>query len=245
MKHFIIISLILVLSGAINAQKTDTIFQFIGHRHYNYIQPKEIKTIDSLPIGIREIASDFIKNWFGIYSSKTTFYDAQIFPIDLAIINNIKRLKERNNNLVLIPYYDLNYSFRDTSIGISQYWVNIGIDKFGQIMYCNFPSFYDNNRRINSFHIAKVYSDSVIMTKCPQCLKEEYTIDLKYNKNNEILYWEICYQKNLTEDNKEYHCLLINAQNNEIIDEQMRITIKTKTIDICCDLIDVSKNNIK
>lgn len=235
MKRLINILFIFFITIGIYAQKADSIYQNIGNRGFN-IESQKIDVFYELPERIQELSSSFITNRFGDYSSGIKFINAQIFLIDSIYKSDIRDLKERNTMVEPIPYYDLNFSFRDSSLGISQYWINIGMDRLGQVIYCNFPYLGSSRMKINSIQKVKEYSDSIMIKMYPEINRAEYKIDLNYNIDNDILIWQFCYLKSAEGNKKDYHCLLINAHSNVLIEEigMMEMHISPGD-DGCCD----------
>jgi hypothetical protein len=235
MRKLINILLTLILTIEISAQKTDSIYQYIGYKGFN-TEPQKTDVFDELPEKIKEISSNFICDRFGEYSNRINFVHAQIFTLDSVFKTDINDLKERNIAVNPIPYYDLNYAFTDTRLGISQYWINIGIDSYGQVISCNFPDFGNTSNKINSIQRVKEFSDSIMINLNRHFKKEEYKIELKYSKDDNILIWKICYLQSATRNSKDYHCLLINAHYNILIREEgMGEMYVSPGDDGCCD----------
>jgi hypothetical protein len=220
-KLIINILLILIYTFEISAQNTDSFYQYIGYKVYTSTKPQKTDAFDELPERIKEISLNFISNRFGEYSSRMNFVHAQIFILDSIINTDLYELYERNIVVKPIPYYDLNYSFRDSGLGISQFWINIGIDSYGQVISCNFPNLGNSGNKINSIHNVKEYSDSIMVNLNRYLKNEEYKIELKYSTNDDILIWQVCYLQSETGNGKNYHCLLINAHCNLLIGEEM------------------------
>lgn len=216
MRITIVLFLLVMCFVNIKGQKSDSIFNFIGHRIYNGIQPKLITNFDDLPQEIKVVTLDFIKRRLVDYSLKIKFVDAQIFAVDFLFDEDIEALQENNANINLIPYYDLYYSFRDDSLGISQYVINIGIDKFGQIISCNFPQ-QQLGRKIISLEKAIYYSDSLSQAKYPTFKIGKRKVSLDYNHVEDNLIWEICYLTPF--DGNKGYCFQINAHTFQFINE--------------------------
>lgn len=233
-KLIINILLTFIITLEISAQGTDSIYQYIGYKVFTTTEPQKTVVFDELPERIKEITSDFIRNRFGEYSNRISFVHAQIFILDSIFKPDLKELKEKNIVVNPVPYYDLNYSFRDSCLGISQYWINIGIDSYGQVISCNFPYFGNSGRKINSIQSVKEFSDSVIVNLNRDFIKEEYKIELKYSTNDDILMWRICYPQSETSESKNYHCLLINAHYDLLIREELMGEIFVSSDDDCC-----------
>ena len=212
-------TIFVLMSSVITAQNTDTFYQNIFYKKYN-IQPQKIDSFDSLPDRIKKLSSDFTTNRFGGYNSMIKFIHAQIFPIDTLFKGDITDLKKRNVSVNPIPQYDLYYSFKDSSLGISQYCINIQMDKLGQVLYCNFPNLSSPEMKINSIMNARNYSDSIMTSLNPQISIKNYSISLIYDNNYGRLIWQICYFKVSNEFTSYYQCLLINAHYNKLIMEK-------------------------
>jgi len=103
---------------------------------------EKVDSFDLLSDEIKDITIDFLQNRFGDTQFEINFHQALIYSTDSLIIKNLELLKKRNIHLNTIPYYDMHFSLSDPNLGISQYWLNIRLDKFGQVFYCNFPNFF-------------------------------------------------------------------------------------------------------
>jgi hypothetical protein len=236
MKNWTISLLMAICFGNLNAQKVDSVFQYIGHRIFNGVQSKQITKFDYLPEKIQVVTLDFIKKRFDDYSLKIKFIDAQISPIDSFFIEDIEALKENNTIIHPIPYYDLYFSFKDVNLGISQYAIRIGIDKFGQVIECNFP-LMSSGRKINSLMVAKEYSDSLLTVMYPKINKENPKISLEYSKENDILKWEFCYLISTTLNQRDYLCLILNAHDKSLIKQEWMGEILNSDNNCNCEVI--------
>ena len=212
--------LIIILTVEISAQTSDSVYQKIGHRGFSNLIPTRLEKYNELPERIQGLLLTFIADRFNNYSSSITFENAQIFQVDSLCFSDINLIEKRNVIVEPIPYYDLNYSFKDINLGIQQYWINIGMDKFGQVIYCNFPYLETPRKDINSLNKVKEYSDSIMINMYPEINRTTYKIDLKYNSDNDILFWQFCYLKKAEGNSKDYHCLLINGHYNNLISEE-------------------------
>ena len=224
MKKVNSILVLLTLSGVLAAQITDSIYQNIGYRSYN-IKFKQINSYFDLPDRIKNVTSNLIENNFSKYNRNIKFVSAQVFPLDSVFNSDLEKLNEQNSRINPVPNYILNYSFRDTSIGISQYWIRISFDTYGQVLSCNFPIFTDYLIEINPLKVSKEFSDSIITSKYPTIDKINYRIELRYNEKLSILNYQFCYLKSETNNKKEYTCLLINAHKKELIEENSLVTL--------------------
>jgi hypothetical protein len=230
MRNWIVL-LMLMCFGHLYAQKSDSVFQLIGHRIFNGVQPMQITKLDDLPEKIQVVTLDFIKKRFVDYSLKIKFVNAQISTIDSLFIEDIEALKENNAVINPIPYYDLYFSFKDIDLGISQYVIWIGIDKFGQVIDCNFPRIY-NNSKIYALEKVTEYSDSLLVAKYPEIKIDKRTVSLSYDKGKDILIWQICYPK--TYKGQDGYCFEINALSSELIYELIMMEDIPNPI-LCCE----------
>jgi len=234
MKKVNSILVLLALSAVLAAQRTDSIHQIIGYVSYN-IKYKQINSYCDLPDRIKNVASNFIENSFSKYNRNIKFVSAQVFPLDSVFNSDLEKLYEQNRWIDPVPNYILNYSFRARSIGISQYWIRISFDTYGQVISCNFPKFTDNLLEINSLEESKEFSDSIVASKYPTINKINYLIELSYNEKLRILSYQICYLKNEAYNKEEYTCLLINAHKKELIEERSMCRLYDDPIDCCIE----------
>jgi hypothetical protein len=228
MIKWINILFLILISFIARGQNNDSVNQNIGLRYFD-LEPKRLYSLDSIPKIIKEISLDFLKFRLADYYSKIEFINGQIFNTD-TIQNKLNELKIRNRFIQPIPYYDLNFALIDTSIGINKLWINIELDKFGQLIDCNFP-ILEPKSKIISIESAKIFSDSIINTKYPEIKSDNYKIELNFDKKEQQLEWIICYLRREERNEKDYICLYINALRIELIKEWGMVDMYDE---ICC-----------
>ncbi len=125
-------------------------YQFISH----------VDNITDFPKYITNIASDIIANFIGEHGRNFSFKSGSIFKTKNYFATYPDRI---NQSLEIIPTYVLLYNWSDTSIGVRSYEIYLCLDKLGQVIYFNFPRYYDFDKiNLESFDDAISKSDSII-----------------------------------------------------------------------------------
>lgn len=129
-----IMTLLTICINSLTAQTQKTIDKIGGSIYYgDYV--KELKSENDLPKNIQSNLKGYLNKILPSITDSITFSHGQI--IDL------KRLFEKEpstyNNFRIIPAYELSFYLRKKSIGVKNYYLEIGLDEYGQILETNWP----------------------------------------------------------------------------------------------------------
>ena len=215
----------------LQAQNQTFVFQDFKRIYYQVDPDSIIDNLQNLPSNIQDILTDFLSQRFGVYSNDLLFHSGYLYDLESIERTRPDVLSSNRKSLFVIPQYDLKYIFKNEEIGIRQYWVNIKLDKYGQVSECNFPSIVRRDFRIIPFERVKVITDSLLLETEEYLKVAPIKIDLIYEKHEEILTWQLCYFKSSGQDYKDYLCFILNAHDGLLIRKEGMM--ETWIIDCC------------
>jgi len=118
----------------------------------------------------------------------------------------------------LVPAYDLNYLFSDTTLGIKSYYVQLRLDEYGQLLTANWPrKGYSNKETFQS--IGKIIQFALEQAKLRGFLVSKYETDLKFNPYSESLNWVFKFPSSLNPDKNQFEVIEINMTLLRVVDE--------------------------
>lgn len=175
---------------------------------------EHIDSLSELPKTIRLNINGYIDLILGNMSDSLTFSHGQI--VDLESKFNEDSTVYRYEWIV--PKYDLSFVLRDESIGINSYYLKIELDRYGQVVSCNWPrkKYSDKNQFLSRYDI-ETYT--LLQAKEKGFITDEYVVDLKYRKQLDKLCWIFKFPKSMEKDNREYNVIEISWNELKIIDE--------------------------
>lgn len=199
------------------AQEHDYVYQPFSRQCYQIDPDSIFEDIQSLPYNIQKVLFDFQSQRFGYYQDNLFFHSGYFYNLDSIAKNHQEVLSDNRKELWVIPQYDLKYIFKDKSLGISQYWIDIKLDKYGQVLYCNFPNMVHRDLKLISLNQVISLGDSLLLDTEQELKDAAIKVDLIYDKEKEILIWKLCYLRSSGQDQKDYLCYIINAHDNSLI----------------------------
>ena len=126
----------------------------------------------------------------------------------------------------IIPKYDITFLLRDNSIGIKRYSLNIRLDRYGQILYSNWPKGGYNNK-LEFASPAKILQFALKQAEFKRHDTTGYLVDFYYNDRVDKLCWVFKFPKltELKRDNYDetYNCVEIDWKTLQIISENKAI----------------------
>ena len=108
--------------------------------HFGFSEP--LNSLTELPSVIQFNIRGYLKRILGSMSDSVIFSNGQIVDLERRFKNDSATF----GYSWIIPKYDLNFLLRDNSIGIKRYSLTIRLDKYGQILYSNWPKERYNNK---------------------------------------------------------------------------------------------------
>ena len=118
------------------------------------IKTTSIKSISQLPTKIQDNVTGYLKQALGPIFDSIILSHGQIV--------NLKKLFKFDTAAYrrewVVTKYDLSFLIHDKSIGIENYYVNIRMDEFGQVVFSNWPrhSFSDRQTLSQLDQIEKI-----------------------------------------------------------------------------------------
>lgn len=205
--------------------------QDFSREYYNVEPYLTINDPSNLPDAIQETIQDFINLRFGFYQDSLIFHSGYLYDLESIENNNPEVFSKNRKNLWIIPEYDLKYIFKNKQLGISQYWVNIKLDRHGQVLSCNFPDMVRRDLKIIPYTRIKYITDSLLNVNEEQIKNYPVKVDLSYDKEIDILQWQLCYLISSGKDSKDYSCFIVNAHDGSLIRKEGIIEYRPS---ICC-----------
>jgi hypothetical protein len=184
---------------------------------------REISSLNKLPHFIRVDIDSLLKHTLGEFAAGVKFSHGQIV--------NVKKYFSKDDGQPsdykwVVPKYDLKFALQDTTIGITNYCLEIRLDQYGQLLKINWPGrgyksksiFLDRNL-IKDFALSKAADLNFY--------QKDYEVNFQYDNQKEQFYWVFLFPADLSnKDNKQYYCIEVNWANmNDFI-----VTIVDKTI---------------
>ena len=194
---------------------------FSGNTYYGGFS-KQVESLQELPTVIQFNLDGYIVRILGNMSDSLTFSHGQ--NIDLE--SKFKTDSVTYGYSWIVPKYDLNFILKDNSIGITSYYLQITLDKYGQILYSNYPKekHSDKNRFKNRADIEKF---ALKQAEAKGFETTDYKVDLKYNEQLDKLCWVYKFPIKIEKNRQEYDVFEIPWNSIEIIEEYK---ISTSTV---------------
>ena len=138
----------------------------------------------------------------GIFTNKAKFSYGQIVDLDQYFKSN----KDISGMQWVVPKYDLFFILTDTTIGIKNYYLQVRLDQYGQILRMNWPMQYytsakkfADRKQVEQFALRRAREKIFLTTR--------YEVEFIYDYNVEAFYWRFLFPKT-TENN--FDCIEIN-----------------------------------
>jgi len=184
MKIFLSILFLSTLSFfAVAQEKMIVDQQYNGNTFYSGFS-SSVNSISNLPSNIQSNISGYFSKILGSMKDGLKFSHGQIVDLEKYFSDN----KETFNYGWVVPKYDLNFIFQDLSIGIKNYYIQLRLDEYGQILACNWPRVnYSNKNEFKSR--SEIEKFAINEAKIKGITNLEYKVDLKYNLAFDKLCW--------------------------------------------------------
>ncbi|MEZ5044722.1 MAG: hypothetical protein R2828_32800 [Saprospiraceae bacterium] len=217
-KLLIVIIGLISINIAIGQDKMIVDKPFNGNTHYSRFS-EHIDSLSILPPVIQFNLRGYLNRILGTMSDSVSFSHGQIVDLE----NKFKEDSVTYGYGWIVPKYDLNFILCDNSIGIRRYYLQIRLDKYGQILYANWPKEYhsDKNRFKNRSDIERF---ALKQAKIKGFELNDYKVDFKYNEKLDKLCWVFKFPVKIERNRQEYDALEIPWNYIEVIDEYKTVT---------------------
>lgn len=182
---------------------------------------EQIDSLSTLPTVIQFNLQGYLYRILGSLSDSVSFSHGQIIDLE----NKFKKDSVTYRYHWIVPKYDLHFVLRDKSIGINNYYLQIRLDQYGQILFANWPknnhsdkSLFKNRSEIERFALKQAEVRGFNLNN--------YNVDFKYNEELDKLCWVFEFPTIVKINIEEFKVLEIPWDNIEIVDEYI-ITIAT------------------
>lgn len=194
---FIVLSQLAYGQKLIYSQKEEIAISLPDFKSKEYLT--EIDSESKLPESIQKVIKKHLKHRIIDHYKNFKFYKASLFDLKKYYSENPERVY---SNLSIIPKIGIIYIWTDLNLGIENFPVVLSLDEYGQVLNFTFPdlSLY-NSQNLVSLDKAKILSDSILSQKDFDYKLIHYV--LEYDEKNKSLDWNLSYEVNKTNDNKE------------------------------------------
>lgn len=204
--------LLIICINSLTAQNQKTIDKKGGSIYYgNYA--KELRSEKSLPENVQSNLKGYLNKILPTIIDSITFSHGQI--IDL------KKMFEKEpstyNNAIIIPTYDLSFYLKNRSIGVKNYYLEIKLDEYGQILETNWPKetlVFEKFKTLTEIETAALKH---ITSKNIEY--QSYKFDLIYKKETDKLFWIITFLTKTEGTRNEYYEIEFPWNSLKISDE--------------------------
>jgi len=193
---------------------------------------KELKNINQAPENIKMNLEIYLKVILGNWFEKATFHEGLEADLDGYFKENPLAYKRG----WLATKYQFVYLISDENIGISKYYIKIDMDKYGQIINCNWPSkdfnyTYSFNEKIttpfqNNFQNNKLmFENAMKWAKANSVPTDNYSVELTYNKEKNIMCFTFEFLTEKRGNSKSYRVAEFNWLNGLRVADYSTISI--------------------
>lgn len=181
---------------------------------------KFLKDIKQAPENIKINLELYLKVILGDWFDKVTFHEGLEADLDGYFKENPLAYKRG----WLATKYQFVYLLSDENIGISKYYIKIDMDKYGQIINCNWPCkdfnyTYSFNEKTttpfkNSFQNNELmFENAMKWAKANSVPTDNYSVELTYNKEKKILCFRFEFLTEKRGNSKSYRVAEFNWLN--------------------------------
>ena len=215
-KPVLLLSICILLTNELNSQDF-----MIVNDSYNgstvYTESIHINTLSELPPLIELNLNGYLNRVLGDIKDSVSFSHGQMI--------NLEKEFEKDSLTYLrnwvVPKYDLNFVIRDKSIGIQNYYIQIRLDQYGQILNSNWPTehFDDRNKLKNR---NQINDEAIAYAKAKGFYKNNFMIELRYRKHHDSLNWVYKFPLNKDETKlnfQDYYVIEIAWNSGEIVED--------------------------
>jgi hypothetical protein len=180
---------------------------------------EELENLNQVPENIKMNLELYLKVILGDWFEKATFYEGLKANLEDLFKENPLAYKRG----WLATTYQFVYLLSDENIGISKYYIKIDMDKYGQIINCNWPSKsfnytyefdekttpFRNNFKSNEL----MFENSMEWAKNNLISTDNYSVELTYNKKKNIMCFTFKFLTEKKGNNKTFRIAEFNWLN--------------------------------
>ncbi len=193
-----------------------------------------LEDTEKVPENIKINLELYLKVILGDWFDKITFYEGLIADLDGFFKENPLAYKRG----WLATKYQFVYLLSDENIGISKYYIKIDMDKYGQIINCNWPSkdfnyTYSFNEKTttpfqNNFQSNELmFENAMKWANANSVPTDKYSVELTYNKEKNIMCFTFEFLTEKRGNSKSYRVAEFNWLDGLIVDEYTTMSISS------------------
>ena len=182
-----------------------------------------VKAISQLPVKIQHNVNGYLKQALGSIYDSTRFSHGQVVNLR----KNFKHDTAVYRREWVVPKYELHFLIHDMSLGIKNYYLQLNVDEFGQIISSNWPRHsFSNRQELSQLEdIEKIALRDAVRKKFDI---QGYTATLEYDKQLDRLCWCFYFNHELRAMYKSYDFISIDWSNHNIIDDNSMLEVSTE-----------------
>jgi hypothetical protein len=193
---------------------------------------KEIENLNQIPENIKLNLELYLKVILGDWFEKTNYFEGLRVNLEDYFKENPLAYKRG----WLATEYQFVYLLADKNIGISKYYIKIDMDKYGQIISCNWPSkdfnyTYSFNEKTNKPFENNFQSNELMFKNAMKWAKansvptDNYSVELTYNKEKNIMCFTFEFLTDKRGNSKSFRVVEFNWLNGlKVADYSIRKT---------------------
>ena len=210
--NMFLIALILfchTVNGQIKIIAEQPCFRLTGYFSYTI----DIDSIEQIPTKHQFIVKEMIKKSMTDFQNNITFVTGQIIDVESLLTNDSILQTELE---YIIPKYQLSFELTDTTIGVKEYYFEIELDQYGQLIKFEYPR-ENYNKRISFIDTETILKVAINYAKKKKYKTESYTSKIVYDRQFDKLCWHISFLQKSSGNVKNYKIIVIDAIDIKIL----------------------------
>ncbi|WP_316812868.1 hypothetical protein [Pedobacter heparinus] len=173
---------------------------------------KTVLSLNKLPVNIQKEVKTLIDESFWEFKDSIHFVNAQI-------VNITSFLKDArlHNKQEPVPKYELNFYWKDESIGVIRYNITLHLDDYGQILKINWPM---NGAGIKKTFLPRdlIKDFALKEAKRRHYNLDKYLVNFEYNEQFDRFCWEFSFLERELVGAAEYNFIKVPWDELFVID---------------------------
>ncbi len=233
LKRILIIIILTFTTSNISSQEN----KIVGGRFNpvsSFIDYSEfLEDTEKVPENIKINLELYLKIILGDWFDKITFYEGLIADLEGYFKENPLAYKRG----WLATKYQFVYLLSDENIGVSKYYIKIDMDKYGQIINCNWPSkdfnytYFFNEKTTtpfkNNFQSNELmFENAMKWANANSVATDNYSVELTYNKEKNIMCFTFEFLTEKRGNSKSYRVAEFNWLNGLKVTDYSTMSIR-------------------
>jgi hypothetical protein len=200
---------------------------FVGLASYE-AETAEVDSFSGFPTKIQYIARQVIRNSMTEFEKDIHFMGGQIIDLEKLFANDSTSQPDYRYP---VPAYQLYFEWRDTTMGVESYCIEMNLDGYGQLLSIDWPR-NEFARKQDFAKTDKVFSQALNYAKEKKYKTATCLYELKYELKYDKLCWHLSfYQKGGAKGKKyvrEYKTIVVDAKTAVVLEEHSTSRVGTR-----------------